>query len=76
MDATQEQKFKTLVEDAGALYLGIQENPSGPDLVLFQGGRGESTVALYVFALKTVDDVKLAVKAKRESMQTVAVDGL
>jgi hypothetical protein len=65
----QENHYRTLVEDAGAIFVGIQYGAKSGPIVLFQGAAGQSTIALYTFALKNVDDVRMAVKSKREQTE-------
>lgn len=67
-----EKEFRQIVEDAGAIWVGVQYGSKQGPVIMFQGAKGASTIGLYAFALKNVDDVKMAVKSKREQMEMVA----
>jgi hypothetical protein len=59
--------YRGLVEQAGAIWVGIQPGfGMTRDSVLFQRVKGGSTIALYVSACRTVHDVELALKADAE----------
>jgi hypothetical protein len=59
--ATWAETFKLIVERAGAEFVGI-ENGS----VLFRANARSRTCKLYPYALKSTEDVLLALKAQRE----------
>lgn len=57
-------RVRRCIEEAGALWLGIQRG--GRDAVLFQDPQTRSTCALYLDACQTADDVRAALNRKRE----------
>jgi hypothetical protein len=59
-----ELHYKTLVERAGALFVGVSNGS-----VIFRSGPGEANISLYQFALRSEKDVQLAVKNYRERRQ-------
>ena len=58
------ERFKKLVEEAGGIWLGVQDGPK--PVILFQDPETRSTCAIYPAALNDVDDVKYALIRKRE----------
>lgn len=61
----KEEKYREVVEWAGFEFVGIQSNPFGKDLVLFNDVTG-STLAIDVDDVVTPDDVREYVMSRRE----------
>lgn len=59
--------YREVVEAAGGIFVGIQTG-GAQDMVLFQGEIGGSTISLYLSACRSVADVEMAIKSKREQM--------
>jgi hypothetical protein len=80
--ALAELRWQRLVEDAGAIFVGIQHgSKTGQPVILFQAQRekedaSESTIALYSSALNSAEDVRMAVKNYLESKRLVRVVGM
>jgi hypothetical protein len=61
---SMEKYFQELVERAGAEFCGLRNGQ-----VCFRGGPDEPICRLYPFALKSVEDVRLALKSAREKQR-------
>ena len=59
------ERLKAMVEAAGAQWLGLQR-AEDRTLVLFRDPETHSTCSLYSFACRDEEDVRLALKAKRD----------
>jgi hypothetical protein len=69
--ALREDRLRSIVKAAGALWVGIQEGATvGRDSVLFQAEPRGSTIAVYETACSFVN-VQLALKAQVEKAQMV-----
>lgn len=64
----EELQFRQMVEDAGALWVGVQYgHPTGP-IILFQADHGQSTLSLYRRAMDP-ENIRMALKNYREKMR-------
>jgi hypothetical protein len=57
------EQIRNLVERAGAVYVGITG-----ESVRFAAQPGGQVISLYVFACRSVEDVRLGLKAERERL--------
>jgi hypothetical protein len=57
------EQIRDLVERAGAVYLGMTN-----DCVQFAPHPGGQVISLYLFACRSVEDVRLALKSYRERL--------
>jgi hypothetical protein len=65
METPEISVYRKLVQEAGCIYVGIQRGYGVvPDSVLFQRSFGETTMAIYCTALRSVEDIHLAIKSK------------
>jgi hypothetical protein len=72
-----EDRYRAIVKEGGALFVGLQETSrEGKTLVLFQAEPGASTLSLYTTACNSAEDVRMALKSRRERDAAVKVDGI
>jgi hypothetical protein len=57
------EHIRDLVERAGAVYIGVTG-----DCVQFAAQPGGAVISLYLFACRSIEDVRLALKAERERL--------
>lgn len=70
-----EAGYKAIVEEAGAQWIGIGVI-KGQNTIIFSARQGSDPIMLYSFALKNVNDVRMAVKAQRDREEMTQVVGI
>jgi hypothetical protein len=69
MTDPREPLWQRMVEEAGAIWCGVQEGSKEGPVIMFQAAQGETTIALYSKALNSVEDVRRAITAKYEEVK-------
>ena len=75
MTDPREPLWQRMVEEANAIFVGVQHGGREP-VVLFQSAPRESTIALWASAMDGAEAVRMAVRAYEDAKRMVKAEGL